>query len=152
VNAEKSTTEHASAVLVGPRAVLIRGPAGSGKSRAVWSLLEAAATGRIRFARLVADDRVALSAAHGRLIAAVPAQIAGMIELRGAGIQRVPHEPLAVVGLVADLAATDAERVPGNAALAAEILGVRLPRLPIGKDQDPIPLILNALEPAWPRL
>jgi HPr kinase/phosphorylase len=152
VNAPKNTTEHASAVLVGPRAVLIRGSAGSGKSRTVWSLLEGAASGKIRFARLIADDRVALSVANGRLIAAVPAQIAGMIELRGAGIERVPYEPLAVVGLVADLAAIDAERVPGSAALATEILGVRLPRLPIGKDQDPIPLILNALEPATSRL
>lgn len=152
MNATANATAHASAALIGPRAVLIRGPAGSGKSRVVWSLLEAAAAGRIRFARLVADDRVALSAANGRLIAAAPAQIAGMIELRGAGIVRVPYEPLAVVGMVADLAATDAERVPGIAALAAEILGVRLPRLPVGKDQDPIPLILNALEPATPRL
>ena len=32
-------TIHASAILVGPKAALIRGPAGSGKSRLTWGLL-----------------------------------------------------------------------------------------------------------------
>ena len=142
-----SGSEHATAVLVGARAILIRGPAGSGKSRLAWALLEAARSGKIPFARLVADDRVALSAVNGRLIAAAPAQIAGMIELRGSGILRVPYEPFAVVGLIADLAAEDAERVPATASLSATILGVRLPRLAVAKEQDPLPLVLNALEP-----
>ena len=141
-----SGSEHATAVLVGSRAVLIRGPAGSGKSRLAWSLLEAAQAGKIIFARLVADDRVALSALNGRLIAAAPAPIAGMIELRGSGIHRVPYEPFAVVGLVIDLAAQDAERVPASASLTVDLLGVRLPRLPVAKEQEPLPLVLNALE------
>jgi HPr kinase/phosphorylase len=148
VSVKGSGSEHATAVLVGSRAVLIRGAAGSGKSRLAWSLLEAAAAGKILFARLVADDRVALSALNGRLIAAAPSQIAGMIELRGSGILRVPYEPFAVVGLIVDLAALDADRVPASGALSAEILGVRLPRLPVAKDQDPLPLVLKALEPA----
>jgi len=146
VNVKGSGSEHATAVLVGARAVLIRGPAGAGKSRLAWSLLEAAKRGEILFARLVADDRVALSALNGRLIAAAPAPIAGKIELRGAGIKSVAYEPFAVVGLVADLAALDAERIPADAALSAEILGVRLPRLPIGKGQDAFALVINALE------
>jgi len=146
VNLKGSGSEHATAVLTGARAVLIRGPAGAGKSRLAWSLLEAAKRGEILFARLIADDRVALSALNGRLIAAAPAPIAGKIELRGAGIMSVPYEPFAVVGLIADLAAADAERIPADAALSAEILGVRLPRLPIGKDQDAFALVINALE------
>ncbi len=141
-----SGSEHATAVLTGARAVLIRGPAGAGKSRLAWSLLEAAKRGEILFARLVADDRVTLSVLNGRLIAAAPAQIAGKIELRGAGIMNVPYEPFAVVGLIADLAAPDAERIPAGAALSADILGVRLPRLPIGKEQDAFALVINALE------
>jgi HPr kinase/phosphorylase len=141
-----SGSEHATAVLTGARAVLIRGPAGAGKSRLAWSLLEAAKRGEILFARLIADDRVTLSMLNGRLIAAAPAQIAGKIELRGAGIVSVPYEPFAVVGLIVDLAAPDAERIPARAALSAEILGVRLPRLPIGKEQDAFALVINALE------
>ncbi|HEY6861369.1 MAG TPA: serine kinase, partial [Pseudolabrys sp.] len=34
-----ASTIHASAVLVGPKAALIRGPAGSGKSTLAWSLV-----------------------------------------------------------------------------------------------------------------
>ena len=59
-------TIHASAVLVGARAVLIRGPAGSGKSSLAFALIRAGETGALPFARLVGDDRVHVEAAHGR--------------------------------------------------------------------------------------
>ena len=49
----QSPSIHASAVLVGARAVLIQGPSGSGKSRLALALLHAAAQGLIPFARLV---------------------------------------------------------------------------------------------------
>ena len=83
-----SGSEHATAVLAGPRAILIRGPSGSGKSKLAWDLLEAAREGKLHFARLVADDRVALSALNGKLIASAPQTIAGKIELRGSGVRR----------------------------------------------------------------
>ena len=140
-----SGSEHATAVLAGSRAILIRGPSGSGKSRLAWALIEAAREGKVHFARLVADDRVALSVVNGKLIASVPKTIEGMIELRGAGIMRLPFELFALVGLVVDLAAEDAERVPGVGAFRTEILGVRLPRIPVAKGSDPLPLVLQAL-------
>ncbi|MBX3519725.1 MAG: HPr kinase/phosphatase C-terminal domain-containing protein [Xanthobacteraceae bacterium] len=140
-----SGSEHATAVLAGPRAVLIRGPAGSGKSQLAWSLLKAAERGEIPFARLVADDRVALSVVNGRLIASAPKQIEGLIELRGAGIRRVPFEPFAVVGLVVDLAARDAERVPAETALQTALLGVTLPRVPVAEGSEALPLVLRIL-------
>jgi serine kinase of HPr protein (carbohydrate metabolism regulator) len=138
-------TVHASAVLVGSRAVLIRGPAGSGKSRLALALLEAAQAGVVRFARLVADDRAELSAWHGRLLVCPAPAIAGLIEVRGLGIRRVPWEPIAVVGLVADLAAADAERLPEPAAGTTEIAGILLPRLAIAASANARPLILAAL-------
>ena len=61
-------TIHASAVLVGRRAVLIRGPSGSGKSRLALALLQAAQSGALPFARLVADDRALVEACNGRLL------------------------------------------------------------------------------------
>ena len=110
-------TAHASCVLVGRSAILIRGPAGSGKSRLALALLDTAKNGLLPFARLVADDRVQLLAAHGRLVARAPAAIAGKIEVRGFGIRAVGHESPALVGLVVDLAAEDAagcrKRPPG---------------------------------------
>lgn len=140
-----SGSDHATAVLVGPHAILIRGPSGSGKSKLAWNLLHAADEGKLHFVRLVADDHVALSAVNGKLIASAPQTIEGMIELRGSEIQRVPFERFAVVGLVVDLAAEDAERLPAPTALRTEILGVRLPRIPVAKGIDPLPLVLQAI-------
>jgi len=54
-------TVHASAVRIGERAVLIRGPSGSGKSRLALELILAARTGVIAPAELVGDDRVHLT-------------------------------------------------------------------------------------------
>jgi len=141
----KQGTEHATAVLAGARALLIRGPSGAGKSKLAWQLLEAAKQGKLHFAQLIADDRVALSAVNGTLIAAVPNTIAGKIDLRGSGVHEVPFEPFARVGLVIDLDAEDGERVPARRALQTEILGVRLPRLPVPKGTDALPLVLQAL-------
>jgi HPr kinase/phosphorylase len=140
-----SGSEHATAVLAGRHAVLIRGPSGSGKTKLAWALLEAARAGKIHFARLIADDRVALSAVNGKLIAAAPKTIEGLIELRGAGVQTAQFEQFAQVALVVDLAAEDGERVPGPASLRAEILGVRLPRIPVAKGADALSLVLQAL-------
>jgi len=109
------STIHASAVLVGAKAALIRGPAGSGKSQLVWQLIEAAmhgGLGALPFARLVADDRALVQACGGRLVVRPAAELAGLLEIRGLGIRRLPYEPVAAVGLVVDLAAADAERYP----------------------------------------
>ena len=70
------TTVHASAVLVGPRAVLIRGPAGSGKSRLALALIQAGGTA-LPFTRLIGDDRVHLEATHGRLLVRPAETLAG---------------------------------------------------------------------------
>jgi len=144
---ESATTVHASSVLVGRSAVLIRGPSGSGKSRLALALLEAGHTGLLPLARLVADDRVHLIAAHGRLIAAAPDSIRGQIEVRALGIRGTECEPLALVGLVVDLAAADAGRLPEETARKTEILGVILSRLPIGPGETPLPPVLAALFP-----
>ena len=140
-----SATIHASAVLVGARAVLIRGPSGSGKSRLALALLQAADRGALAFARLVADDRAHVEAVHGRLLVRPAPALAGMLEVHGLGIRRVPHEPLAVVGLLVDLGLSEAERLPGPASRRAEIAGIQLPRLAVAAGADPLPLVLAYL-------
>jgi serine kinase of HPr protein (carbohydrate metabolism regulator) len=134
---------HASAVLAGASAVLIRGPAGGGKSRLALAIIEAAQMGLLRFARLVGDDRVHLEACNGRLIVRPADALAGLIEVRGLGIRRLDYEPRAVVGLIVDLAAPDAERMPGPG--EATICGIPLPRLAIGPGIDPLPPLRAAL-------
>jgi HPr kinase/phosphorylase len=136
-------TVHATAVLVGARAVLIRGPAGAGKSRLAFALIAAAANGEVRFARLVADDRVQLEPHHGRLVARAVPTLAGLLEVRGVGIRPVEFEPAAVVGLVVDLAADDAERLP--IPQATTVAGMCVPRLAVARGIDPLPLVLAAL-------
>ena len=140
-------SSHATCVLVGAEGILLRGAPGAGKTRLALALIvEAERSGR--FARLVSDDRVALAARHGRLVARAPAAIAGLVERRGLGIERVAHEPAAVVALVVDIAATT-PRLPEAAERRTTIDGVCLPRLAVRDDPAlAIPLILAALDAA----
>ncbi|HLK80951.1 MAG TPA: HPr kinase/phosphatase C-terminal domain-containing protein [Xanthobacteraceae bacterium] len=138
-------TIHASAVLTGARAVLIRGPAGSGKSRLALNLLQAASRGQLNFARLVADDRVHVEAAHDRLIARPPAVLAGLLEVRGLGIAQLPYEPMAIVSWVVDLDAAAPMRLPDDAAAHAVVAGVRIRRLAVAPGCDPLPMVLAAV-------
>jgi HPr kinase/phosphorylase len=141
----QSPTIHASAVLVGARAVLIRGPSGSGKSSLAFALLRATESGALPFVRLVGDDRLHVEAANGRVLVRPADPLKGLIEVRGLGIRRLPFEPVAVVGLVVDLDAADAARMLAPESAVAEVAGVRLPRLAVARDIDPLPPLYAAL-------
>lgn len=143
---EPTPTIHASAVLVGARALLIQGPSGSGKSRLVLALLQAAEQGELPFARLVADDRAHVEAAHGRLLVRPAATLAGLVEVRGLGIRHMPYEPVAVVGTLVELGRPAASRLPEAAEQWAEIAGVRVPRLAVAQGAEPLPLVLTHLK------
>jgi HPr kinase/phosphorylase len=133
-------TVHACAVLVGAHAVLIRGPSGSGKSQLALRLITAAQSGLLPFARLVADDRIRLEPCHGRLLARAPDALAGLIEVHGLGIRHLPHEAVAVIGRVVELAAPDAKRLPERAEV--EVEGITLPQLKIAEGHTPYPSVL----------
>jgi len=118
---------HATAVAittaVGPRAVLLRGASGSGKSDLALRLIDAGA-------RLIADDQSELRRQGEAIIVRAPAAIAGLIEVRGVGILRVDTIAEAPLALLADLTAPKLiERLPP---LASErILGLDLPRIAV---------------------
>jgi serine kinase of HPr protein (carbohydrate metabolism regulator) len=123
--ASVTITLHASAVVVGERAILIRGASGAGKSTVVaWAtaVLHPRAT-------LLADDRVLVALQHGRLVARPHAALAGALERRGYGIVTVSHAPAAVLGLVLDISPAQPDRMPQLSAQTTDILGVSLPRL-----------------------
>lgn len=121
-------TVHATCILIGRHGVLIRGAPGAGKTSLAGALIDAERA-RGGFACLVADDRVALAAVNGRLVARVPEAIAGLMEIRGRGIERVDHEPAAVIRLVVDLVAPEAlDRVPAEADTTILVEGIRLDR------------------------
>jgi HPr kinase/phosphorylase len=136
---------HASAVLVGDRAVLIRGPSGAGKSRLAFDLILAGRAGQLPPAVLVGDDRVHLDTVAEQLWVRPAQGLAGLIEIRGLGIRHCDFVGEAVVGLIADLAASDAERLPPPEALSTHLNGVLLPRIPVGIGFDPFPLVAAAL-------
>jgi HPr kinase/phosphorylase len=138
-------TVHASAVLVGSRAVLIRGPSGSGKSRLAFDLILAGRSGQLPPAILIGDDRVHLDTDGGNLMVRPAPELAGLIEIRGLGIRRIEHVGQAEVGLVVDLAAEDADRLPAAEALTTLVEGVELPRIPVNPRFSPLPLIVAAL-------
>lgn len=139
--AADTATIHASAVLIGRKAALIRGPAGSGKSQLVWNLLSA-----LPFARLVADDRAHVEACAGRLLVRPAPALAGMLEIRGLGIRRLAYEGVAAIGLVVDLAAEDAARHPAQEAGKTVISGVTLPRLAVAAGMPALPILLAFLK------
>ena len=136
---------HASAVLVGHRAVLIRGPSGAGKSRLAFDLILAGRARQLPTVLLVGDDRVHLDTVAGQLWVRPVRELAGLIEVRGLGIRRCDFVNEAVVGLVVDLAVGDAERLPPPEALSIHLNGVLLPRIPVGTGYAPLPLIAAAL-------
>jgi HPr kinase/phosphorylase len=140
-----SASVHASAVLVGHRAVLIRGASGAGKSRLAFDLILAGRSGQIPPAVLVGDDRVHLEASQGRLVVRPSRELAGLIEIRGLGIRRCDFAEEAIVELVVDLSAPDAERLPPPEALQTRIYGVQLPRIPVGSGYAALPLVVAAL-------
>jgi HPr kinase/phosphorylase len=111
---------HASAVAINGRAVLITGPAGSGKSALALDLIALGA-------ELVADDRVLLARDGDRLLARAPEAIRGLIEARGVGLLRAdPHDDVPLA-LAVDLGASETDRLPPFRTL--EIEGVTLPLL-----------------------
>jgi serine kinase of HPr protein (carbohydrate metabolism regulator) len=141
----KAASVHASAGLVENRAVLIRGPSGSGKSRLAFDLILAGRAGQIPQAVLVGDDRVHLDASDGRLVVRPVRELAGLIEIRGLGIRRCEFAAEAIVGLVVDLSAPDAERLPPPEALQTRIRGIKIPRIPVSVGYAALPLVIAGL-------
>jgi serine kinase of HPr protein (carbohydrate metabolism regulator) len=140
-----AATIHASCVRVAGRGVLIRGPSGAGKSHLAFALILAGRSGLMPPADLVADDRVVLSRRGARLFAAAPHNLAGLIEIRGAGLRRLPHLAETVVDLVVDLRAPDAARLPAPEALRTQVEGVEIERLPVFTGGDPLQQVLALL-------
>lgn len=111
---------HATCVDVGGHAVLLRGPPGSGKSDLALRLIDGGAV-------LVADDWTELTAdGGGALLASPPETIAGMIEVRGIGLVRLPHLTNVPLALVVDLVPAEAvDRLPESSSI--ELAGIAVP-------------------------
>lgn len=103
---------HGTAIVVATTGILFLGPSGSGKSSLAFSCLAAAKPLGI-FSALVADDRVLISRRNDHVIAECPPSIAGLIEVRGTGILRIPHiSPVLIHYAVLPVDPAGAERLP----------------------------------------
>ena len=132
---------------IGPWAVLLRGPSGSGKSDLALRLLGRDDLG----ARLVADDQVEVTRRGDEVWAAAPAQIAGLMEVRGVGLVMVESVSEARLGLVLDLVSDTGSAVPRMPEKAFEnIAGVDLPLHPCAPFEasapDKIALLVRSLD------
>ena len=128
----------ASAVSIDGAALLIEGPPGSGKSSLALALID-------RGAGLIGDDAVTLTAESGRLLASPPPNIAGLIEVRGIGLVRLPLAHPSPVSLILTLGGPQTPaRLPELPLPARMIAGVAVPVLAF----DPGP-IAPALRAEW---
>jgi serine kinase of HPr protein (carbohydrate metabolism regulator) len=131
-----------SCVSIGGRAVLLRGESGSGKSDLALRLIDGGAA-------LVSDDYVQAERRGDLVWAVAPAQIAGLLEIRGAGVVALDHHEEAALRLIIDLAASEAViRLPDPA--FEPILGVNLPKFALAPFEASTPakirLLLHALD------
>ena len=122
---------HGTCLALGSAGVLLLGSPGSGKSDLALRLIDQPGdglSGETRAARLVADDQVAIRRAGSTLIATAPAALAGLLEIRGLGLARLPALPEVVLRLAVRLTpAAEIERLPDLARARMDILGVGLP-------------------------
>ena len=125
---------HASCAARHGQGVLVLGPGGSGKSSLILSLVCAGFM-------LVADDQVLVFDG----IARCPDALAGLLEVRGAGLTRLPYLRCAPIRIVVDLGI--AERLPQPTQHSAT--GLPLFRMDRATAPDHLMAALSAL-PRYP--
>jgi serine kinase of HPr protein (carbohydrate metabolism regulator) len=126
---------HATAIAIDGDAILLRGPSGAGKSDLALRLIDGGA-------RLVADDQALLRRADNQVFVRAPAEIAGLIEVRGVGILRVDLINEAPIALVADLVpSTQIERIPDNR--FEKVLGLAIPLITLAPFEASAPAKLR---------
>lgn len=96
---------HATAVSVCGEGVLLLGESGVGKTDLALRLI---ANGSI----LIADDQVDIMCAGEALWLSTPTSTAGVIEIHGVGLVRMPHVSRASLRLVVQCDALPSERLP----------------------------------------
>jgi serine kinase of HPr protein (carbohydrate metabolism regulator) len=124
---EEATNIHGTAIVVATTGLLFLGPSGIGKSSLAFSCLAATKPLGL-FSALVADDRVLISERNGHVVAECPPPIAGLIEVRGTGILRIPFiSPVLIHFAVLPVDPATGERLPDEDEQIEVAEGIFLP-------------------------
>jgi serine kinase of HPr protein (carbohydrate metabolism regulator) len=132
---DEAVNIHATAAVLGTRGFLFVGPSGIGKTALALSCVAAARASGL-FGALVSDDQVLIAVRNGRIVACRPASIAGLAEIRGAGIVSVETISAAVMDFAIQPVKSPFEpRLPPENEVFALPSGNFLPllRLPFGE-------------------
>ena len=122
---------HATAVAINGDGVLLSGPSGSGKSDLALRLID-------RGAVLISDDGVLMDAGDSNATLRTAPQIAGMIEMRGVGIVKMPFADGVPLRLVVDLG-EQPERLPSDN-VSTQIAGQEVAYLKLNSFEASAPL------------
>ncbi len=140
------TLLHANCVAIGGLGVLILGKPGSGKSDLTLRLIDVPGSGLGRKpirAILVSDDQVLVRVQAGKLHASPPKTIAGLLEIRGFGIVRVPYRKSVPLALAVRLTpAARIGRMPEPSRF--DIAGLSVPLIEIDPASPSAPARLRA--------
>ena len=109
---------HATCVDVDGRGLLITGASGAGKSSLALQMIALGAC-------LLADDRCAIRAENGSVLATRPKTLPPAIEARGIGLLNAPMVSKSSVHYVIDLDVLETERLPPRRAI--NLCGVDIP-------------------------
>ena len=114
---------HATCIALGSKGILLTGSSGSGKSDSALRMIKG------QGAVLVADDRTDIIFEKNKLIACCPAEIKGLLEVRGIGIIKLPPQEKTEVSLLVELVENPAaiERLPQSE--TAELCGVKIKKI-----------------------
>jgi serine kinase of HPr protein (carbohydrate metabolism regulator) len=134
---------HGTCVALGDRGALLRGAPGAGKSDLALRFLALPNEGELR-PLLVADDQVQLDMNGAIVTVSAPETLAGLMEVRGLGIQEMPTIAAARLVLVCDLVAADhVPRMPPDPWDRTALEGVDMPLLHLSPFEASAPLKLK---------
>jgi len=135
---EATESFHGTVVAWHGSGVLFRGTSGRGKSDLALSVIA-------RGGMLVADDQVVVTRSSDGITAQAPPILAGLIELRGVGLIRMPYLMAVRLSLVIDLVASaSVERLPDFALTG--ILGHALPQAVLAPfEHSAVPKLIGLL-------
>jgi HPr kinase/phosphorylase len=139
---------HGSCIALAELGVLLLGAPGTGKSDLVLRFLDhqgSGTSGRLRSARLVADDQVVVQRVGQELVASAPPALAGKLEIRGLGIVTVPAVAQVPLRLAVRLTpAAEIERIPEPEKAEMDILGLTLPLILVDPEKPSAPARIRA--------